>query len=113
MMESVLAVGTQAAQQAVLEKNRQTLDSLVQQNDLKKAAEAFESYFLAFLMKIMRQTVPETALTGNQMGELFQSFYDEEISRLAALNGGIGLARFIETTMQATMEETLQERGSA
>jgi Rod binding domain-containing protein len=42
----------------------------------------------------MRATVPKGALE-NKGGDYFYSFYDQEIGRLAAEAGGIGLARMI------------------
>ncbi|MCG3773321.1 MAG: hypothetical protein JW395_0127 [Nitrospira sp.] len=62
---------------------------------LKGAAKEFESYFISNLLKIMRETVPKGALD-NKGGAYFYSFYDQEIGRLAAESGGLGLARMID-----------------
>ena len=62
--------------------------------DLKDAAHEFEAYFISNLLKEMRATVPKGALE-NKGGAYFYSFYDQEIGRLAAEAGGIGLARMI------------------
>jgi peptidoglycan hydrolase FlgJ len=61
---------------------------------LKGAAHEFEGYFISNLLKIMRETVPKGALE-NKGGAYFYSFYDQEIGRLAAESGGLGLARMI------------------
>ena len=61
---------------------------------LNNAAQEFESYFIANLLKVMRETVPKGALD-NKGGAYFYSFYDQEIGRLAAESGGLGLARLI------------------
>lgn len=63
--------------------------------DIRQAALEYESYFLSYLMKAMRETVPKGSLTANPMGETFYSFYDEEIAKRAAQSGGIGLADFM------------------
>jgi flagellar protein FlgJ len=62
---------------------------------LKGAAKEFESYFIANLLKVMRETVPKGVLD-NKDGAYFHSFYDQEIGRLAAESGGFGLARMID-----------------
>ena len=61
---------------------------------IKVAAHEFESYFISNLLKVMRETVPKGALD-NKGGAYFYSFYDQEIGRLAAESGGLGLARMI------------------
>jgi flagellar protein FlgJ len=59
--------------------------------EIRKAAIQFEGYFLSYLLKVMRDTVP-TGLIENKMGHLFDSFYDQEIGWRGAQAGGIGLA---------------------
>jgi flagellar protein FlgJ len=65
------------------------------QGDLLKASQEFESNFVSYLLKVMRETVPQGDLTANKMGEMFYSFYDEEIGRRAAQAGGIGLSDYV------------------
>ena len=57
--------------------------------EVQKAAKEFEGYFIAYLLKEMRNTV-HPGLVKNKEGQQFYSFYDQEIGRLAAQNGGIG-----------------------
>lgn len=61
---------------------------------LNTAANEFESYFISNLLKVMRETVPKGALE-NKGGAYFYSFYDQEIGRLAAQSGGLGVAKMI------------------
>jgi flagellar protein FlgJ len=61
---------------------------------LKDAAHEFEAYFISNLLKVMRETVPKGALE-NKGGAYFYSFYDQEIGRLSAQAGGLGLAKMI------------------
>ena len=68
---------------------------LARRGDLLKASQEFESYFVAYMLKVMRETVPQGELTANKMGEMFYSFYDEEIGKRAAQAGGIGLSDYV------------------
>jgi flagellar protein FlgJ len=67
--------------------------------ELLRASQEFESYFLSYLMKVMRETVPKGALTANRMGDMFNSFYDEEIGKRAAQAGGIGFSAYVLDTV--------------
>jgi peptidoglycan hydrolase FlgJ len=67
--------------------------------ELLRASQEFESYFLSYLIKVMRETVPKNALTANRMGDMLYSFYDEEIGKRAAQAGGIGLSDFVLDTV--------------
>lgn len=62
--------------------------------ELRMASQMFEAYFIAELMKAMRQTVP-TGLLENKAGKHFNYFYDQEIGRLGAQAGGLGLATML------------------
>ena len=75
----------------------------------KDAVQEFESYFISNLLKIMRETVPKGALE-NKAGAYFYSFYDQEIGRLAAESGGLGLARMIQeyTEKNSPLPSSLQ-----
>ncbi|MBS0184725.1 MAG: rod-binding protein [Nitrospira sp.] len=60
-----------------------------------QAGQQFEAYFISYLLKVMRETVPEGALA-NKQGAYFYSFYDEEIGKRAAESGGIGIAKMVQ-----------------
>lgn len=62
---------------------------------LREAAHEFEGFFISYLLKVMRETVPN-GLLENKAGQMFYSFYDQEIGRLAAQAGGIGLGTMVE-----------------
>lgn len=62
---------------------------------LVQAGREFEAYFISYLLKVMRETVPEGALA-NKQGAYFYSFYDEEIGRRAAESAGIGIASMVQ-----------------
>jgi flagellar protein FlgJ len=78
----------------------------VRRGELLRASQEFESYFLSYLMKVMRETVPKEALTENRMGEMFYTFYDEEIGKRAAQAGGIGLSDYVLATVTRNEELT-------
>jgi flagellar protein FlgJ len=66
--------------------------------EVQKAAKECEGYFIAYLLKEMRNTV-HPGLVKNKEGQQFYSFYDQEIGRLAAQNGGIGLSHLLEQSL--------------
>lgn len=81
------------------------VEQSVRRGELLRASQEFESYFLSYLMKVMRETVPKNALTANRMGDMLYSFYDEEIGKRAAQAGGIGLSDFVLDTVTRNEEE--------
>jgi peptidoglycan hydrolase FlgJ len=70
-------------------------DVMKEQQKLVEAGKQFESYFVSYLLKVMRETVPQGAIADKQ-GAYFYSFYDEEIGRRAAESGGIGIAQMVQ-----------------
>lgn len=84
---------------SVYATSRRAVEAASDQRDLKTAAQAFESYFLTYLLKVMRETVPKNGLLSNRMGEIFSSFLDQEIGKRAAEVGGIGLSDMILSTL--------------
>lgn len=62
--------------------------------ELIEAGRQFESYFISYLLKVMRETVPQGFLESKQSA-YFYSMYDQEIGNRAAESGGIGIQRFI------------------
>jgi flagellar protein FlgJ len=70
-------------------------DVMKERQKLVGAGKQFESYFVSYLLKVMRETVPQGAIA-NKQGAYFYSFYDEEIGRRAAESGGIGIAQMVQ-----------------
>ncbi len=64
-------------------------------DQLIQAGRQFEAYFISYLLKVMRETVPEGTIA-NKQGAYFYSFYDEEIGVRAADSGGIGIAKMVQ-----------------
>ena len=71
------------------------IEQLARRGELSRASQEFEAYFVSYMLKVMRETVPQGELTANKMGEMFYSFYDEEIGKRAAQSGGIGLSDYV------------------
>jgi len=62
--------------------------------ELTGAAHEFEAYFISYMLKVMRDTIPK-GVFDSKGGAYFYSFYDQEIGRLASKAGGLGLAKMI------------------
>ena len=63
---------------------------------MKKAATEFESFFLYYMLKTMRQAVPKGGLLDSKVGETYMGMLDQEVANQAAKQGGFGLAKSIE-----------------
>lgn len=62
---------------------------------IKQAAKELDAYFISYLMKTMRETVPKEGFLSNKHGDQFYYFYDMEIGRLAAERGGLGFGAMV------------------
>jgi len=70
-------------------------DTAENREQLIQAGRQFEAYFISYLLKVMRETVPEGSIA-NKQGDYFYSFYNEEIGVRAAESGGIGIASMVQ-----------------
>lgn len=66
---------------------------------LHKAGQEFEAYFISYLIGKMRETVPKGILD-RKAEQVWYSFYDQEIARLATQAGGIGLTAFVDAYVE-------------
>ncbi|MDF0675062.1 MAG: rod-binding protein [Nitrospira sp.] len=87
-------------------------DAAEARQQMVQAGRQFEAYFISYLLKVMRETVPESALT-NKQGAYFYSFYDEEIGKRAAESGGIGIARMVQEYVQQHLVSSPLEHSSS
>ncbi|MGQ0556670.1 MAG: rod-binding protein [Nitrospiraceae bacterium] len=90
----------------------QSQDPAQARQQLVQAGRQFEAYFVSYLLKVMRETVPEGSLT-NKQGAYFYSFYDEEIGKRAAESGGIGIAKMVQEYAQQYFASSPSERSSS
>jgi flagellar protein FlgJ len=95
MINGIGPLETSHVTEALAGSKLDQIEQLARRGELLRASQEFESYFVAYMLKVMRETVPQGELTANKMGEMFYSFYDEEIGKLAAQSGGIGLSDYI------------------
>lgn len=64
---------------------------------IKRAAQQFESFFIAALFKTMRQTVPKDGLFEQGFSnEVYTEMLDQEYARSLSEGGGIGLGKVLE-----------------
>lgn len=74
-------------------------------DDLKKAAQEFESYFISYMLKVMRESMPKDSLLGGGKGEeIYRSFQDEELAKRMVESGGIGLTEIIMRNLSRTLK---------
>lgn len=60
---------------------------------LRKACQDFESVFIAYMLKTMRETVPKNDLFGDRSKEeIFQGMMDDEMSKEIAKSDSMGLS---------------------
>ena len=95
MLDAMGPLDTSHVTRALAGTKEDKVEQLVRRGELLKATQEFESYFVSYMLKVMRETVPQGELTANKMGEMFHSFYDEEIGKRAAQSGGIGLSDYV------------------
>ncbi len=87
-------------------------DVAAARRQMVQAGQQFESYFISYLLKVMRETVPEGAVA-NKQGAYFYSLYDEAIGIRAAESGGIGIAKMVQDYAQQYFSSRPQERSSS
>ncbi|NGZ08359.1 MAG: hypothetical protein CV088_03110 [Nitrospira sp. LK70] len=87
-------------------------DAVEASQQMVRAGQQFEAYFISYLLKVMRETVPEGTVA-NKQGAYFYSFYDEEIGRRAAESGGIGIARMVQDYAQQHFVSSSLEHSSS
>lgn len=73
---------------------------------LIKVSKDFESIFLAYMLKTMRQSVPKGGwLEESQGEEIFSSMRDEELSKGMAEAGGIGLSKLLVDQLKQSLQK--------
>lgn len=68
----------------------QTLEG--REDDLRKAAEGFEEFFLRIMLKSARSTGVEDKLTSSSAVKSTQDLFDAEIARVSSGRTGFGIA---------------------
>jgi Rod binding domain-containing protein len=71
---------------------------------LTKVSRDFESIFLGYMLKAMRDTVPKADLLDNsQEHDIFISMHDDEIAKNLSQAGGIGLGKMMVDQLKKTL----------
>ncbi len=64
--------------------------------NVEKAAKEFESFFVYYLLKVMRDSVPKSGLLDPGIGsDIYTSMLDEKIAEGIASQGGLGLSHLL------------------
>ena len=73
---------------------QQKLTSSVRNDpQLRKACSELESFFISYLLKEMRATIPKSGfISGGRAEEIYTSMLDSELAKELSLKGGIGLS---------------------
>jgi Rod binding domain-containing protein len=93
------------------EQARPDGESSVERAKFKKAATEFESFFIFYMMKTMRQAVPKSDLLDSRHSDTFLSLLDQEVAGQAAKRGGFGLAKVLENQYFPTIHARPSSSG--
>jgi murein DD-endopeptidase MepM/ murein hydrolase activator NlpD len=73
-----------------------------QKSELKKASEEFEAVFIAYLLKVMRETIEESGLTEGGFGKtIYTEIFDQEVSVSMAKRGALGISDMLYRDLSA------------
>jgi murein DD-endopeptidase MepM/ murein hydrolase activator NlpD len=73
-----------------------------QKSELKKASQEFEAIFIAYLLKVMRETIEESGLTEGGFGKsIYTDLFDQEISVSMAKRGALGISDMLYRDLSA------------
>ncbi len=77
----------------------------VDEEKLRKACKDFESLFVQQLLKSMRKTIFKSdLLSGGPGGEIFESLFDQELSKNLAYREGFGLWKLLYHQMNQKLK---------
>lgn len=80
--------------------------------EIRAAAEGMEAMFLDYMLKIMRETVPENAMgLDSPATKIYTGMMDSEVAQRAAKSGGVGLADPIIAYLQSQRYTMEREQG--
>ncbi len=67
---------------------------------VRKAARQFESFFISYLFKVMKESVPDSPFSGgSSQASMYEDMFGAELGNSLAHQGGLGLADFLERNM--------------
>ena len=72
-----------------------------QKDELKKVSEEFEAIFIAYLLKVMRETIEESGLTEGGFGKsMYTEMFDQEMSQVIARRGALGISGLLYKNLE-------------
>ena len=73
-----------------------------QKSELKKASQEFEAVFIAYLLKVMRETIEESGLTEGGFGKsIYTDLFDQEVAVSMAKRGALGISDMLYRDLSA------------
>ena len=94
-------------------------DAASEKELLKKATREFESFFMYYMMKTMRKTIPDNALTENSLfstdsgKEIFTQMFDMEIARSVTKSSGRSLGDILYGSLEKLIDAKYNETVTA
>lgn len=68
----------------------------INKEELQRVCRDFESIFIQQMIKVMRKTIVKSGFFGKTIGkDLFESFFDTELSKLISNRDGLGLGKML------------------
>jgi Rod binding domain-containing protein len=90
----------------------QSLDA--QKTRLKKATKDFEAYFMLYMLKSMRETIPKSGLLEEGLGnDIYSSMFDEELSKKIAGSSPGSLSELLYKSLEKTLVAENKPEGDA
>jgi peptidoglycan hydrolase FlgJ len=92
----------QTAQNLALAADQATAGQPQTNAEIRRAAQMFEASFVTWLMREMRQTVPQSGLLPQGAAdETYSQLYDEALGQSVSSGNGLGLAQLIEAKLRS------------
>lgn len=115
-MEALVAKGLAAYPQSDLDRLRQQGNGTVEAEKarLREASRQFEALFSYYLLKSMRETIPESSDKNQGMGggfgkDIFTQMFDMEISRKMASSGKSSMSEMLYRSLERVIETQFGE----
>ena len=106
-VDGLLAAAAGKADKATAQAAPPTQEGKAAQlKQVAKVSQDFESLFLAYMFKTMRQAVPKSDFFGQgQAHEIFTEMRDEELAKGMAKAGGIGLGKLLADQLRRSLDQ--------
>lgn len=92
--------------------SKSTCASEIKKAQLKKASKDFEAYFVLYMLKSMRATIPKSGLFEQGLGDdIYTSMFDEELSKKIAGSSPGSLAELLYKSLEKTL--VAEDQGAA